>query len=152
YAAALCQSFLLGPSGPGAEMVHGPLFLHGFVVVALTGWLVGIRAAGSITGEVQRQTWDLLLLTDLDAGEIIVGKQRGILLAFYPYSLAAMLPALLVSLVAGPEALLGPLFWGALLVPVAYFMAAVGVNFSISSRTAWESLCSTLVAGSAMIW
>jgi hypothetical protein len=153
YAAALFQSFLLG-LGPAATMVqaHGCLFLHGFVVVVLTGWLVGMRAAGSITGEVQRQTWDLLLLTDLDAGEIILGKQRGILLAFYPYLLAAMLPALLVSLVAGPEALLGPLFWGALLVPVAYFMAAVGVNFSTSSRTAWGSACTTLVGGSAMVW
>jgi hypothetical protein len=152
FAGSVCWSVLLGPPGRGVDAVQVPLFLHGLVVTVLTVWLVGVRAAGSITGEERRQTWDLLLLTDLDAGEIVRGKQRGIVLAFCPYLLAAMLPALLVPLIAGPEALLWPLCWSVVLVPVTYFMAAVGVNYSTSLGAPWGSLCATLGAGSAMVW
>jgi hypothetical protein len=83
---------------------------------------------------------------------VVRGKHRGILLAFSPYFLAAMLPPLAVSLVTGPHALLWPLFWSALIVSVGHFMAAVGVQCSGASASGWGSLCSTLLLGAVIVF
>jgi ABC-type transport system involved in multi-copper enzyme maturation permease subunit len=63
----------------------GTLQLLGFASIPCFGLAAAARAAASVSRERERGTWDLLLTTPLDAGEIIRGKYRGILDAALPY-------------------------------------------------------------------
>jgi ABC-type transport system involved in multi-copper enzyme maturation permease subunit len=127
--------------------LEGVLSVQGAVITLLAGLLAGVRAAGAVSGERQRQTWEFLLLTDLEPKELVGGKFRGILWALFPYLLASLLPAVLFSFLAGWETLFWPLLWGATAMLVARVLAAVGLCYSAGERSAWGRLGLTFMVG-----
>jgi ABC-type transport system involved in multi-copper enzyme maturation permease subunit len=128
-------------------MPEFPFFMQGLTVLVVGTVLIAVRGAGAISREKQRHTWETLLLTDLTPRELVRGKFRGILWAFYPYLAAALLPALLLSWTGGWVAGFWPVFWAAAACLTAYFMAAVGISQSATATSAWERLGLTLVGG-----
>jgi hypothetical protein len=128
-------------------MPEFPFFVQGLTVLVVGTVLVAVRGAGAISREKQRHTWETLLLTDLTAREMVRGKLRGILWAFYPYLAAALLPALLLSWTGGWVVAFWPVFWGAATCLTAYFMAALGISQSATATSVWERLGLTLLGG-----
>ena len=66
------------------QMAFGLCFFIPFALVTL----VAVRTSGTVCRERDRQTWDLLLLTPLDTGELLNSKRRGVLQAVRPYIIA----------------------------------------------------------------
>lgn len=162
------SAILLGSLAPGASLprlmgallqlnlrdVSGMLpdaslgFLgQGVVVTFLASLVVGIRCAGTVTLERENKTWEALLLTPLSAHRIVQGKLWGIMEASYAYLLAYAGPALCLSALAGPLALIYTLVWLAVTVLAMYFLGATGLYCSVRSQTSWGSLLKTLGIG-----
>jgi ABC-type transport system involved in multi-copper enzyme maturation permease subunit len=133
-------------------MPEFPFFVQGLTVLVVGMALVAVRGAGAISGEKQRQTWETLLLTDLTPRDLVRGKHRGILRAFFPYLAVSLLPALLLSWTGGWLAVFWPLFWGAAACLAAHFMAAVGISQSATATSAWERLSLTFLGGGVLLW
>jgi ABC-type Na+ efflux pump permease subunit len=117
----------------------------GTLVACLTLVGVAIRAAGSISGERDRQTLDGLLLTPLRRDDMLRGKWLGSMLSMrWAWVWLAGIWALGVatgglSLLAVPLLMLAWLIFGTL-------AAHIGLFFSIGSRTTLRATMNTLVA------
>jgi ABC-type transport system involved in multi-copper enzyme maturation permease subunit len=99
-------------SGSVAALAHSGVTVFGAlvaVVVALVMLLVPGLVGGSIAGERERQTLDLLLCTRVRPWRVVIGK-LGASLAFMAFLLVASLPILSVV------ALLGGIAWGDILI------------------------------------
>lgn len=132
--------------------VDGVLVLvgQGFWITFVAGTLVGIRASGTICNERERQTWDTLLLTPLNASALVNGKLRGIRQAAGMYLwLGYAVPSLLIGLLYGGNHLFAVLCVIAFYWAGMYFMIAVGVWCSAKSQNSWRSLLATLATGYA---
>ena len=109
----------------------------------LIQWAIGLRAAVTIASERERGTWDALLTSPLEGGEIIRGKLWGSLFAL-KWLIGSALLAWTITVVLGgmywpeyTERLLG-------LAVIGPFMAAVGVRTSLKSSTATKSMGVTM--------
>jgi ABC-type transport system involved in multi-copper enzyme maturation permease subunit len=123
-------------------------FLAQGVLVALLGSLVvGIRCSGAVTGERERQTWEPLLLTPLTPRQLIRGKLWGIMGASYGYLFAYGFPAILLSIAAGPLALVWTLLWLGVTLLAMYFVGSAGLYSSVRSKSSWQALLKTLGLG-----
>jgi ABC-type transport system involved in multi-copper enzyme maturation permease subunit len=122
-------------------------YVMGLLVLVLASLIVGIRCSGSITTEREKQTWEALLLTPLSAKQIISNKLWGIMGASYWYLLAYAAPALIFSVFGGVKSL----FQTTLLIVVTplamYFIGAVGIYCSVTSKNSWRSLLRTVMWG-----
>lgn len=118
--------------------------IQGILVMLLGSLVVGIRCSGAVTGERERQTWEPLLLTQLSARELIRSKLWGIMGASYVYLFAYGMPAVIVSLVAGPLAVFWVVLWLAVTVLAMYFVGAAGLWSSVRSKSSWQALIKTL--------
>lgn len=109
--------------------------------------LVGARASSAVTSERERQTWEPLLLSPLTARELLRGKLWGIIGATYPYLAAYALAAVPLSLAGGFGALV--LTVGALVAAwlSMWVLGSAGLWCSVTSRSSWRSLLSTLIFG-----
>lgn len=114
------------------------------VPLALLIWAsIGIRGAVAISSERERGTWDGLLTSPLEGGEIVLGKLVGSLRAVR-WLVGAALLAWAVAMVAGVIPA-GPwLWWWTLMAVVAGFMAAAGVRVSLACATATRAMGITL--------
>jgi ABC-type transport system involved in multi-copper enzyme maturation permease subunit len=118
--------------------------LAGTVVACLLLLAVAVRAAGSVSGERDRQTLDGLLTTPADSDEILFAKWLGAIVSVRRgwLWLGAVWLLGLVTLGLHPVALL-------LLVVTwlvyAAFVASLGVWFSVSSRTTLRATTWTLL-------
>jgi ABC-type transport system involved in multi-copper enzyme maturation permease subunit len=120
----------------------------GLAVAFLFSLAVGVRSAATITSERERQTWEALLLTPLDARQLIRAKVWGIIHSARPFLLAFMIPAVLLALPAGPLAVAWVLAcWGAAWI-LMYYFGACGVRCSAQGKTSWKSLLATFGLGS----
>jgi ABC-type transport system involved in multi-copper enzyme maturation permease subunit len=114
----------------------------------LTAWLIqwalGLRAAAAITSERQRGTWDALLVSPLEAREIVWAKIYGSV-----YGMRGLLAAIVLAWVAG-------LLCGALTVracaellaqtlAIGGFMTAAGIAFSLSCESSTRAMTGTIV-------
>jgi hypothetical protein len=110
----------------------------------LIQWVLGLRAAAAITSERQRGTWDALLVSPLEAREIVWAKIYGSI-----YGLRGFLAAFVLAWVAG-------LLCGALDVEafvellaqtllIGAFMAALGIAFSLSCESATRAMTGTIL-------
>lgn len=121
-----------------------PMFLEylGFIVplVACAGLvLIAARAAGSVTSEKERDCWTMLLSTPLSAGEIVFAKLWGSMWALR--GCGALLAILwLMGVVRSPRFLLVLPFEIATLAVLAVFAAALGVVYSLYSRTSLRAM------------
>jgi ABC-type transport system involved in multi-copper enzyme maturation permease subunit len=123
-------------------------FLAQSVIVAfLASFIVGIRCSGAVTGERERQTWEPLLLTPLNTRDMINGKLWGIMGASYGYLVAYAGPALVLSAVAGPLALIWTGLWLGVTLLAMYFIGATGLWASVRSKSSWQALLWTLGVG-----
>lgn len=109
--------------------------------------LVGVRASAVVCRERDQQTWDTLLLTPLETGELLHGMQRGVLQTTYPY-LRAYVAATVCAMFCGAigigimALILMGLGWGAMT-----YMTGLGILCSVKSPNAWRSLLATLGRG-----
>jgi ABC-type transport system involved in multi-copper enzyme maturation permease subunit len=109
----------------------------------LLQWAVGLRAAVSIASERERGTWDALLMSPLDPGEIVRAKLAGSLHALR-WMVGAMVLAWTLGTVAGaitPGAYITWIVFNAL---AATLMAAIGVRCSLSLPTATKAMTWTI--------
>jgi ABC-type transport system involved in multi-copper enzyme maturation permease subunit len=144
FAIAWQFDFRLGDLFPGAAR---GFLAQGVIVMLLASLVVGVRCSGAVTGERERQTWEPLLLTPLSASELIRGKLWGIMGASYGYLLAYGLPAILLSVLAGPLATIWTIVWLGVTVLAMYFIGAAGLWASVRSKSSWQALLKTLAWG-----
>jgi ABC-type transport system involved in multi-copper enzyme maturation permease subunit len=122
----------------------GSFWGMGFVVLFVASLVVAIRSSGAVTGEREKNTWEALLLTPLEARELVRGKLWGIFGASLPYVAAYAVPALVFATIGG----FGTVFWTALPLGVTllamWFVGAAGIWCSVLAKTSWRSLLGTL--------
>lgn len=115
----------------------------GVVLSCLVQWAVGLRAAVTISSERERETWDALLTSPLDAGSIIRAKVWGSLAALR-WLAGAVVFAWVMAAVVGVSPV-GEVVWMVIGLAVGgAFMAAVGVRTSLSCRTATRAMSVTI--------
>ena len=109
----------------------------------LLQWAIGLRAAVTIAGERERDTWDVLLSTPLEGRDVVWSKLAGSLYALRGLAAVAIL-CWIVGL-AG-EAFGAAYFWELLATTavVGTYMAAVGVLASVSCSTATRAMTVTI--------
>jgi ABC-type transport system involved in multi-copper enzyme maturation permease subunit len=108
--------------------------------------LVAARAAMSVAGEKERQTWDAVLATPLSARQIVVAKIVGSLYAMrWLFALLLILwcPAVVMT---GGYVLAIPLVFGPLVVLI-WYACALGVLFSLVCRSSAWAMAVTLAIG-----
>jgi hypothetical protein len=120
----------------------------GMAVAMLAALLAGVRCAGSVSAERERQTWDVLLLTPLEPRQLLRGKLWGVLDAARPYLTAYLVAALPPALLLGAAAV----FWLVLTWLAAwilmYFTAATGLECSVRAGSSWRALVRALLSSS----
>lgn len=134
---------LLARSTPAGTAFHG----LGLCFFLLAGILMAVRSSGAVSTEREKQTWEALLLTPLDAKQLVRGKLWGMMDAARPFLVAYGLPVLVLSAFGGLAALLWSLFWWAAAWVSLYYMAATGIHCSVQAATSWQSLLRTLLEG-----
>jgi ABC-type transport system involved in multi-copper enzyme maturation permease subunit len=122
-------------------------FAQAFVALLIVTLLVGVRCSGAITGERERQTWEALLLTPLPVRHLIRGKLLGIVGASTPYVLAYAIPAILLSLLGGIQAIVQTVLCFAVTWLAMGFMGAAGLWCSARFKSSWRSLLGTAGIG-----
>jgi ABC-type transport system involved in multi-copper enzyme maturation permease subunit len=136
-----------GQNGPGrweSLAINWWVRSVGMLVACLTLLGVAFRASGSITGERDRQTLDSLLTSPLDSSDILHGKWIGSMLS-------VRWGWVWLGLIWGVGMLTGGMHVLALPVLIiawfvfAGFMAALGLWFSVVSRTTLRANLWTLV-------
>jgi ABC-type transport system involved in multi-copper enzyme maturation permease subunit len=115
----------------------------GTLVACLLLLAVAVRAAGTISGERDRQTLDALLTSPLDSNKILFGKWLGSILSVRWACLWLGLIWGLGLVTRGLHPLAVPVLVSAWLVYAA-FLATVGVWFSIVSRTSLRAIIYTI--------
>jgi ABC-type Na+ efflux pump permease subunit len=143
--AAICWTFQSNGSG---QAESSALFaLQGLVVLVVLSQAVGSKAATSVSGERERQTWEALLLTPLTARQILRGKLWGILDSVRPLLFAYTLAAVPCSLAAG----VGPFLWTVTTWAgtwvTMYYMGAVGLAGSVHTDSTWRSILTLVWRG-----
>jgi hypothetical protein len=125
------------------DLMHVWVGEYGFVLGFLLECAIGLRAGVSISSERERGTWDALLTSPLDAGEIVRGKLWGSLYALRWLIVATFL-AWTLSAATGAEGVTPVVTRVAEVLTVGTFMAAVGVRTSLSSQTATKAMAVTV--------
>jgi len=105
--------------------------------------LVALRAAGSITSEKERDSWDSILGTPMSAREIIAAKVLGSLWSvrhmLWPVGIIWALGVMLDGAMIGAAVSMSLAF-----AVLAVFAAVVGTFFSLGSRTSLRAMGATL--------
>jgi ABC-type transport system involved in multi-copper enzyme maturation permease subunit len=118
--------------------------IQGLAFAFLASSIIGIRCAGAISGERERQTWDGLLVTPLATRQLVRAKLWGIIDAERPYLLAYTIPAVILSPGCGVLAVFWTILaWLATWI-MMYFMGASGIDASARSQSSWRSLVGAL--------
>lgn len=127
-----------------AEFLNGWTRVAGTSIACLLAIFVAIRAAGSVTGERDRQTFDLLLTSPLSSRTILEGKWLGAFLSARRGWI--WLGAIWALAYFGGGLELGriPLLAIAWLV-YASFCASLGLWFSVRCRTTTRAVLGTVI-------
>ena len=146
--AAIAAWSLFGPGDVGLSEwaingLSGLLHPTQLYVGWLIEWAIGLRAAVSIATERERGTWEGLLASRLEPGEIVYAKLYGTLFALR-WLLGAVILAWTLGLAVGAISpgeyanwMVGTLFTGIL-------MGAIGVRCSLSLPTATKAMTWTI--------
>lgn len=119
--------------------------IAGTAVVCLTLLNVAIRAAGSITGEQERQTFDALLTSPLTSRDILFGKWLGSILSARGGWIWASSIFAVGVLVQGISVFAVPLLLVAW-CSYAAFAAGMGLWFSLYCRTSMRAVVAAVFA------
>jgi len=109
----------------------------------LLQWAIGLRAAVSIASERERGTWDALLMSPLEPGEIVRAKLFGSLFALR-WMAGAMVLAWTLAVVSGAVSPHDYITWIAANALTGALMAAIGVRCSLSLPTATKAMTWTI--------
>jgi ABC-type transport system involved in multi-copper enzyme maturation permease subunit len=120
------------------------LFLS-LVAAFLAGILAAVRCAGTISGERERQTWDVLLLTPLETKTLLRGKLWGVLDTIGPYQLAYLAAAVPMAVLIGVPALVCVIFVWLASWLLLYFTGATGIECSAAAVSSWRGLLRALL-------
>ncbi len=119
-----------------------------FVTTTLFAWLiewgVGLRAAASIASERERGTWDALLASPLSAGEIVSAKMIGALLGMKHLILAGLY-FWTAAWIGGALSLEDYLTTITEILFLSAFMAAIGLQISLRSKSAARAMSTTII-------
>ncbi len=122
-----------------ADWYGGPAFLISFLIQ----WAIGLRAGVAIASERERGTWDGLLTSPLEGGEIVRGKLWGSLHALRWLIVAALIAWTVTWAADG----MSNRAYGSILAETATWaalMAATGVAMSLRVGTATKAMGATL--------
>ena len=117
----------------------------------LLQWAIGLRAAVSIASERERGTWDALLMSPLEPGEIVRAKLSGSLYALRWMAGAMVLAWTLAVMVGAVPAWAITSHGSPPTRSAGAFMAAVGVRCSLSLPTATKAMTWTIALWLASI-
>jgi len=148
----IALAFLLGVAlffmGMGAIDASGQQFA-GMVggmstfIVCVTMLIVSARAAMSVTGEHERDTWLSLISTPVTAHEVVFSKVMGSL--YSVRMIGVYLGGLwFLAVIRHPQALVSLGLHTFTTLLVALFCGNVGVFFSLASRTSMRAMAGTL--------
>jgi ABC-type Na+ efflux pump permease subunit len=112
------------------DTVPSETLVMSVILLFLAGITVLIRCAGAVSEEKRRKTWDDLLMTGSDVGEMIESKRLGILDAAIPYVVLYALPILGYSCIGGPAGIAAAVVPGAFTILAVYGASFVGVSLS----------------------
>ena len=143
--AALKDALRRSQSSELGFLVQGLLSLLFLAVV------VNLRAAGGISGEREKGTWDALLLAGMKARDMVGGKLRGILDSTLPYLIAYGTPALLFASAGGILSVLATLGPLALAWPLMYLSGAVALERSTRYPSPWKSTVDSLIVTTLLL-
>ncbi|MES2464943.1 MAG: ABC transporter permease subunit [Armatimonadota bacterium] len=161
YAQATGQSLAdlhrgYGTAGP-VSIVEAQGKLEGFyyfiflTLAALIALIAPALTAGSVIGERQRQSLDLLITTPLTAGELLIGKMLSSI-AFLGLLLCLSLPASALCVLLGGATISDVFRIYVLLAVDGIVLAAIGLFFSCASRTSLLALVWTYLTVVAVIY
>ncbi len=122
-------------------------------MACLLQWAIGLRTAVAIASERERGTWDGILLTQLEPGEIVRAKVVGSMHALR-WMVGAMVLAWTLGVIFGVINLGQYATWIVTNALMGALMAAIGVRLSLSLSTATRAMTWTIaswVAGWATI-
>jgi hypothetical protein len=125
--------------------------IQGLLSLLFLGVVVNLRAAGGISGEREKGTWDALLLAGMTEEDMVRGKLLGILDSMRPYLFAYGIPVLFFAAMGGVLsvlATLGPLI---LAWPLMYLCGAVALERSTRYPSPWKSTADALVVTTLLI-
>jgi ABC-2 type transport system permease protein len=125
--------------------------LQGLLSLLFLAVVVNLRAAGGISGEREKGTWDALLLAGMKARDMVRGKLLGILDSTLPYLIAYNVPALLFAAAGGVLSVLATLGPLALAWPLMYLSGAVALERSTRYPSAWKSTTDSLVVTTLLL-
>lgn len=132
------------------DRLEGFYYFIFLTLAALITLIAPALTAGSVIGERQRQSLDLLITTPLTAGELLIGKMLSSI-AFLGLLLALSLPASALCVLLG-GATLGDVFRIYVLLAVdGIALAAIGLFFSCAARTGLLALVWTYLTVAAVI-
>lgn len=126
------------------------LSIDGFSLVTTTlfawliEWGVGLRAAASIASERERGAWDALLASPLTAGEIVFAKTIGSLLGMKHLILAGLY-FWTAAWIGGSLSLEDYLTTITEILFLSAFMAAIGLQISLRSKSAARAMSTTII-------
>ena len=132
------------------DKLEGFYYFIFLTLAALITLIAPALTAGSVIGERQRQSLDLLITTPLTAGELLLGKLLSSI-AFLGLLLGLSLPASALCVLLG-GATLGDVFRiYALLAIDGIVLAGIGLYFSCTSRTSLLALVWTYATVTAVL-
>jgi ABC-type transport system involved in multi-copper enzyme maturation permease subunit len=106
-------------------------------------WAIGLRASVSIASERERATWDALLMSPLEAREIVRAKVAGSLYALR-WMVAAMVLAMTLAVLVGAISPSDYFTWIFANAVGGVLMAAIGVRASLALSTATKAMTWTI--------
>jgi ABC-type transport system involved in multi-copper enzyme maturation permease subunit len=109
----------------------------------LLQWAIGMRASVSIASERERGSWDALLMSPLEPGEIVRAKLLGSLHALR-WIVGSMVLAWTLAVLVGAVSVYSFTTWMAANALTGALMAAVGVRCSLSLPTATKAMTWTI--------
>lgn len=121
-----------------------------YIQLILLTFIIPSNLHGSIAGEREKRTWDLLLVAPITNAQIVVGKMLGgLLLALFISVL--LIPATLISFSGDPQATFGKVLQGeSLILGYALFLAAL--SLFISSRAKRAFAAQMCIFGVLILW
>jgi hypothetical protein len=143
------------PVGDALRRAQSPelgFLIQGLLSLLFLAVVVNLRAAGGISGEREKGTWDALLLAGVKARDMVRGKLLGILDSTLPYLIAYAVPSLLFAAAGGVLSTLATLGTLALGWPLMYLSGAVALERSTRYPSPWKSMADSLIATTLLLF
>ncbi|MBQ6230419.1 MAG: ABC transporter permease subunit [Eubacterium sp.] len=125
--------------------MFGKLFpLVGLAELLIMSFVIPVMTGASISGEKERQTFDIMLTTSIKPSQIVWGKLMSVIVRIMMFAIAGV-PIMAVSFVSGSVSW-GILFLYLLMVTIyAFFLASIGIYASSVCRKSMSAIIFSFV-------